>query len=356
MILTNFKNQRVVVTGHTGFKGSWLTLFLRLAGAKIMGISLKPNTKPSLFKAINLSKDINNNYLNILNKKKLENKILSFKPDFIFHLAAQPLITDAYEKSFFTWETNLIGTINILEIIKKLKKSCTCVMITSDKCYENIEKRSGYKETDRIGGIDPYSASKASAEIAIKSYFESFIVKTNHRIASARAGNVIGGGDWNYGRIIPDCMNALKEKKTVIIRNSQSTRPWQHVMEVVYGYLRLATILKRDVNFNGESFNFGPSNKKVYRVKNILNEIKKEWKNFNWSGDNKSKTMSETNLLVLNCSKAKKLLNWEPQMTFKKTIELTLDWYKIFYEKNKNKSNIRSYTEKQILNYCKLLK
>ena len=356
MIINKFKNKKVLITGHTGFKGSWLTLFLKLAGAKIMGISLKPITKPSFFKAINLSKGIRNNYLNILNRKKLENKIISFKPDFIFHLAAQPLITEAYTKSFLTWETNLIGTINILEIIKKLKKSCTCVLITSDKCYENIEKRSGYRETDRIGGSDPYSASKAAAEIAIKSYFQSFLIKSNHRIATARAGNVVGGGDWNYGRIIPDCMFALNKKRSVIIRNPNSSRPWQHVVEIVYGYLKLAILLKENIKLNGQSFNFGPSGKKIHKVNNILQEIKREWKDFEWSGDKKQKTMNETNLLVLNCDKSKKILNWGLKMTFKKTIKLTIDWYKAFYEKGKKKKNIRSLTEKQILDYCKLVK
>lgn len=355
MLIKKFKNKKVLITGHTGFKGAWLTLFLKIIGAKIMGISLRPQTKPSFFQIAKLDRDINNNFLNILNKEKLKKKIISFQPEFIFHLAAQPLITTASKRPYLTWKTNLLGTINILEIIRDLKKSCTCVFITSDKCYENLEKRSGYKETDRIGGSDPYSASKASAEIAIKSYFDSFLKKTNHLIVTARAGNVVGGGDWNYGRIIPDCMMAINKKKKVSIRNLNSHRPWQHVLEIVYGYLKLAILLKEKKHLNGESFNFGPSQKKIYKVMDILQEIKKVWNNFSWDKNNHRKIIKETNLLVLNCEKSKKILKWKPLLTFEKTIQLTLDWYKVYYEKRK-KSNIRKYSEKQILAYCKLLK
>lgn len=356
MLLSKYKNKNVVVTGHTGFKGTWLTLFLKILGANVMGISLKPSTKPSLFNDIGLKKDIKNNYLNILNKNKLEKKILFFKPDFIFHLAAQPLITKAYKKPFLTWRTNLIGTINILETILKLKKSCMCVIITSDKCYENVEKRSGYKETDRLGGFDPYSGSKASAEIAIASYYQSFISKTNHRLVTARAGNVVGGGDWNYGRIIPDCMFALRKKKNVIIRNENASRPWQHVLEIIYGYLKLAIILKKNKYLNGQSFNFGPSNKKIYKVKSILDEIRKEWKDFNWINSKKNKTISETKLLVLNCDKSKKILKWTLKLSFKETIYKTISWYKFFYNKNVDKKKLRAFTRKQVLDYYRLIK
>ena len=356
MFLNKFKNKKVIITGHTGFKGAWLTLFLKILNAEIMGISLRPNTKPSLFEATNLSKKIDNNFFDILQKKKLEKKILSFKPDFIFHLAAQPLVTKAYKNPFLTWQTNLIGTINILESIRKLKKSCTCIIITSDKCYENVEKRAGYLETDRLGGSDPYSASKASAEIAINSYYKSFLINTNHRIATARAGNVVGGGDWNSGRIIPDCIFALNKKKSVVIRNSNSSRPWQHVLEIVYGYMKLALLLNKNKKLNGQSFNFGPSNTKIFKVIDILKEIKNEWKSFRWLNIDDRKNISETKMLVLNCNKSKKFLRWGLRINFKKTIKLTLEWYKVYYSSKANQKKIIDITEKQIRDYCKIIK
>ena len=356
MFLNKFKNKKVIITGHTGFKGAWLTHFLKILNAEIMGISLRPNTKPSLFEATNLSKKIDNNFFDILQKKKLEKKILLFKPDFIFHLAAQPLVTKAYKNPFLTWQTNLIGTINILESIRKLKKSCTCIIITSDKCYENVEKRAGYKETDRLGGSDPYSASKASAEIAINSYYKSFLINTNHRIATARAGNVVGGGDWNSGRIIPDCIDALNKNKSVVIRNSNSSRPWQHVLEIVYGYMKLALLLNKNKKLNGQSFNFGPSNTKIFKVIDILKEIKNEWKSFQWLNIDDRKNIRETKMLVLNCNKSKKILKWNLRINFKKTIKLTLEWYKAYYSSKRSQKKIIDITEKQILDYCKIIK
>ena len=356
MFLNKFKNKKVIITGHTGFKGAWLTHFLKILNAEIMGISLRPNTKPSLFEATNLSKKIDNNFFDILQKKKLEKKILLFKPDFIFHLAAQPLVTKAYKNPFLTWQTNLIGTINILESIRKLKKSCTCIIITSDKCYENVEKRAGYKETDRLGGSDPYSASKASAEIAINSYYKSFLINTNHRIATARAGNVVGGGDWNSGRIIPDCIDALNKNKSVVIRNSNSSRPWQHVLEIVYGYMKLALLLNKNKKLNGQSFNFGPSNTKIFKVIDILKEIKNEWKSFQWLNIDDRKNIRETKMLVLNCNKSKKILKWNLRINFKKTIKLTLEWYKAYYSSKTSQKKIIDITEKQRLDYCKIIK
>ena len=192
-----FKNKKVIITGHTGFKGAWLSYYLHLLGSKVMGISLKPSTKPSLFEILELKKKINSNFINVLDKKKVEKKIKEFKPDIIFHLAAQALIKKSYDAPLETWKTNLLGTIHILEAIRKQKKKCLCVIITSDKCYKNLEKIKGYKEDDVLGGIDPYSASKAATEIAFKSYFFSFLKNTSHRFVTARAGNVIGGGDWS---------------------------------------------------------------------------------------------------------------------------------------------------------------
>ena len=347
-----FKNKKVLVTGHTGFKGAWLSFYLYLLGSKVMGISLKPTTKPSLFYILGLKNKINSNFINILNKKKVEKKILKFKPDIIFHLAAQALINESYINPLQTWNTNLIGSIHILEIIKNLKKKCSCVMITSDKCYKNLEKKSGYKESDVLGGDDPYSASKAATELAFKSYFKSFIKNTNHRIATARAGNVIGGGDWSMNRIIPDCVKYMVNNKKVKIRNPKASRPWQHVLEILNGYLKLAKRLSLDKKINGQSFNFGPKNSEIVPVENILEYIKDNWDGFDWKRS-ENIIKNETKMLVLNTKKAEKILNWKTRLNVKAATILTIEWYKKFY---KDKKKIINFTRKQIFNYHKRIK
>ena len=225
-----FKNKKIIITGHTGFKGSWLTLSLKNLGAKILGISSNIPTKPSNFIVSKINRDSNNVKLNIKDGKKINRVIKKYKPDFIFHLAAQSLVSTSYKNPRNTWETNLLGTLNILESVKNLKKKTTVIIITSDKAYKNVEKKSGYKETDILAGVDPYSASKSSAELVIQSYFNSFLLKNNNvDLGIARAGNVIGGGDWSEDRLIPDCVRSWSRKKKVLIRNPKSTRPWQHV-------------------------------------------------------------------------------------------------------------------------------
>ena len=259
-----FKNKKVLITGHTGFKGAWLTIWLKMLGAKVMGISKDIPSKPSHYQEIKISKKITDLRFDIRNFDKLKKNIVRFKPDFLFHLAAQSLVNISYKDSLLTWQTNLIGTINVLESIKFLKKKCVCVIVTSDKCYRNYETKKGYKETDELGGHDPYSASKGAAEIAIRSYIKSFYHDPNkYRISTARAGNVIGGGDWNLGRLIPDCVISAQSKKITKIRNQNSTRPWQHVIELIYGYLKLSVELKKNKSLHGESFNFGPNKQKI---------------------------------------------------------------------------------------------
>ncbi len=355
MISKHFKNKKVIITGHTGFKGAWLTMVLYTLGAKIMGISLKPNTKPSLFEILGIKNKVKNNFTDITNKKLLEKQIVNFKPDYLFHLAAQPLINISYERPYLTWQSNLIGTINVIEAILKLKKKCVCVLVTSDKCYENNEKISGYIETDRLGGIDPYSASKAAAEISFNSYFNSYLKNSKHRIATARAGNVIGGGDWNYGRIIPDCISMAEANKKVKIRNINSSRPWQHVIEIVFGYLNLAICLKKNKKINGESFNFGPKKNKIIKVFEILKKIKKTWPKFEWDALKMSNLKNETNLLVLNCHKSEKYLKWKLRLNFSKTLNMTLEWYKFYFQNKKNRKKITSFTIKQIKEYLNKL-
>ncbi len=347
-----FKNKKILVTGHTGFKGAWLSYYLYLLGSNVMGISLKPSTKPSLFEMLNLKKKIKSNFINILDKDKIEIKVKNFKPDIIFHLAAQAIIKKSYDFPVETWQTNLIGTINLLEAIRKQKKSCVCIIITSDKCYQNLEKIKGYKEDDILGGIDPYSASKAATEIAFKSYFCSFFKDTKHRMVTARAGNVIGGGDWSLNRIIPDCARSRLTNKKVKIRNPKATRPWQHVIEILNGYLKLAKKLSLNKKINGQSFNFGPRSSEIVSVKNILNIIKDNWPGFDWIkiGNN---IKNETDLLVLNTNKANKVLKWKTRLKVTDAVKLTIQWYKEFYQKSSNYVLMTKLTKEQIIKYHK---
>ena len=267
-----FKNKKILITGHTGFKGAWLTLYLLNLGGKILGISKDIPSNPSLFKILSLKKKIKHSKIDIRELKKLREIFLRFNPDFVFHLAAQALVRKSYKYPLNTWSSNLNGTINLLECIRLQKKKSTVIMITSDKAYKNMETTKGYKELDQLGGIDPYGASKSAADIAIKSYIESFFkTKLNNKyIAIARAGNVIGGGDWSDDRLFPDSIKKWLKGKKVIIRSPNSTRPWQNVLDVIRGYSILAAKLSQNKKLHGQAFNFGPRSKN-YKVIEILN-------------------------------------------------------------------------------------
>jgi len=351
-----FKNSRVIVTGHTGFKGSWLTAWLKQLGANVMGISLDPPTYPSHFEASKINLNIKDVRLDIRDEAKLEKKITSFKPNFVFHLAAQSLVGLSYKNPTTTWQTNVLGTLNIMESLRKLKNVCNVVIITSDKCYFNREIHYGYKETDILGGKDPYSGSKASAELLVKSYISSFFSsnKTKIRIATARAGNVIGGGDWANNRIIPDCVRSWSKNRKAELRNPSATRPWQHVLEAVGGYLCLATNLKFSKKLHGEAFNFGPNLSREYSVLELVKTMGVYWKNISWNVMPKSrKKFYESELLRLNCNKAKKILKWKNILRFSETVEMVSSWYRSYYG---NSKNIDKITKKQIKEYEKLLK
>ena len=256
-----FKNKTVIVTGHTGFKGSWLTLILIHLGAKVIGISNNIPTKPSFFQSLKLNKKIKDLRADIRDLTKVKKILKKYQPDYIFHLAAQSLVKRSFREPSNTFTTNIVGTLNILESLRSLKKKCVSVIITSDKSYKNFEIQRGYIEDDILGGEDPYSASKGSAELVIQSYCKSFFNKDKKRIGVARAGNVIGGGDWSKDRLVPDCVKSWSKNKKAILRNPSSTRPWQHVLEAVFGYLTLSIKLKKNIKLHGEAFNFGPNNK-----------------------------------------------------------------------------------------------
>ena len=283
-MISLFKNKTVLVTGHTGFKGSWLTSWLVLLGAKVIGLSIDIPTNPSFFKATGLKYKIKHKKVDIRNLKILKENFKKYKPDYVFHLAAQALVKKSYLNPIYTWTSNTIGTLNVLESLRHVNKKCIAVFITSDKSYKNLEIKRGYKENDMLGGKDPYSASKASAELVIQSYVSSFfpLKKTKVLIGIARAGNVIGGGDWSENRLIPDCVKAWSKNKKVLIRNPNSTRPWQHVLEAIWGYLLLAAKLKKNKKFHGQAFNFGPNYNANHNVISLVKLIKKHWENTSW--------------------------------------------------------------------------
>ena len=346
-----FNKKKIIITGHTGFKGSWLTLWLLSLGAKVTGISNEIATSPSHYKLLNIKKKINDKRLDLSNYNNLKKIILNEKPDFVFHLAAQALVKKSFSKSKETYMSNTIGTLNILESLKLLKKKCTVILITSDKVYKNFELKRGYLENDLLGGTDPYSASKAAAEIVIQSYINSFFSQKNNNkfIGIARAGNVIGGGDWSENRLIPDCIKSCVNNKKVLIRNPNSTRPWQHVLEALYGYLILANKLTKNKKLHGEAFNFGPSKYNNFKVLSVIKLMSKDWKQIKWIIQKTRKSLHhESKLLKLNSNKSHILLKWKCVLSFKETISLVSDWYREFYHNNKilSLSQIKYYEKK----------
>lgn len=348
-----FKNKKVLITGNTGFKGSWLTIWLSQLGADVYGLSKDIPTKPSLYKEAGIESKITHFEKNILDKDEFEKIVTEIKPNFIFHLAAQAIVSEAYKNPVDTIATNVIGTVNLLDILRKSDFDCSVVLITSDKCYHNVEWAWGYKETDRLGGKDVYSSSKAAAEILINSYFESFFKSQNNKIkiATARAGNVIGGGDWAANRIVPDCVKAWAQNKTVEIRSPMATRPWQHVLEPLSGYLLLAEKLYNNNQLAGESINFGPLSSISVTVENLIKDLSKNW---NFTEENKAYKITdnikfnEAGLLKLNCDKALMYLKWLPTLNYEQTVQFTGGWYSHFY---KNIDNIYDFTISQILKY-----
>lgn len=349
-LLSIYKNKKVLITGATGFKGAWLSLWIHLLGAKTFAIGYSPNKNKNLFYSLNLKKKIKLNILDIRNKKKLSNYINKIKPEFIFHLAAQPLILESYKEPYKTYEINTFGTLNILEISRTSKFVKSLICVTSDKCYESNFSTKGFKESDRLGGVDPYSGSKAAAEIIIKTYIESFQKEKNSLgIASARAGNVMGGGDQSPNRLIPDIVNSLNNKKKIVLRNPNFNRPWQHVLDPLYGYLILAAKLYRNPKKYSGPWNFGTEKNTVTSVIKIVKYAIKSWGH----GElliNKEKKLYEQTNLQLNIDKSKKILKWKPKYKIRDSIKLTIEWYKKVLSKDIAAEEI---TKKQIRDYTK---
>lgn len=353
-----FDGKKVIVTGNTGFKGSWLTIWLTMLGAKVTGISKDVPTEPSLFNNLGLSEKIDHHFANICDGAQMKKIIGDIQPDFLFHLAAQPIVSTSYDDPVDTFQTNVIGTANILEALRFVTSPCVAVMITSDKCYDNVEWVWGYREHDALGGKDPYSASKGAAELVIKTYFHSYFNKPDSpvKITAVRAGNVIGGGDWALNRIVPDCVRAWSDNKPVTIRSPNSTRPWQHVLEPLSGYLRAAQCLfQQQPGLHGEPFNFGPNADQNHTVLELLKAISTHWQfeeaNDHFSIENLHR-FHEAGLLKLNCDKALFHLQWKPVLEFPQTAEFTGSWYNAFY--NDKSRDMFSFTVQQIKEYVRL--
>ena len=350
-----YRNRRVLVTGHTGFKGSWLALWLKNLGAKVAGYSIDIPSTPSGFELLGLEQHVQHYVGDIRDISRLAQVIDEFKPDMVFHLAAQALVRRSYADPVTTFEINTMGMVNLLECIRTRPWISAAVLITSDKAYRNVEWCWGYRETDALGGNDPYSGSKSCADLVAQSYFHSYLKHTPTNIAITRAGNVIGGGDWSDDRIVPDSIRAWSQGESVSVRSPQATRPWQHVLEPLSGYLWLGTKLLQEVSgFDGESFNFGPDANVDQTVAELLDTMANNWPNAHWEIPKGFESGGhEAQLLKLSCDKALFHLNWQAIMKFSETVDFTVDWYRTWHERDQE---MGIYTVSQIEQYCQMAK
>jgi len=349
-----WNGKTVLITGHSGFKGSWLSLWLQKLNVNVIGYSKSIPTKPSLFELANIDEGMTSIFDDVRDYQKLKSIIKKYQPEVIFHMAAQSLVRESYKEPIETFSTNIMGTVNILESIRQIGKPCVVINVTSDKCYQNTNKIEPYTEEDPMGGYDPYSSSKGCSELITSAFRNSFfdISKSNQQkisVASVRAGNVIGGGDWSKDRLIPDVMKGFLKNEKIQIRNPDSIRPWQFVLEPLNGYLLLAEkLLNKKFEF-ASSWNFGPDENKTFSVKTILDKIRTKW-GLETFVEFKTSNIHEENNLVLNSDKAKKNLNWQPKVNIDLAIDWIVEWYKTYHE-NKD---IRKISENQIEKYLKL--
>lgn len=348
-----YKNKKVFLTGHTGFKGSWMLKVLSMVGAEVKGYALNPNTSDDLFNLIKGDQLCHSVIGDLRDRKRLISEILEFQPDFVFHLAAQPLVRLSYEIPSETFEINAIGTANVLDGIRSLAKKCNVILITTDKVYQNNEWVHPYRESDRLGGFDPYSASKACTELVIDSYKNSFFNPKNYSIhqkslAIGRAGNVIGGGDWSKDRLVPDIARALSKNEVIKIRNPKSVRPWQHVLEPVVAYLFLGMKIEENPIEYGQAYNFGPYAEDAIPVEDMLNLSINAWGNGSYLLDDIEGHPHEAGLLKLDISKAIAHLNWKPKLNAAVAVKTTINWYREF---TINPLEMNDFTARQIMTY-----
>ena len=352
-----YQNKKVLITGHTGFKGSWLAIWLKELGADVVGYSLDPPSEPNNFEATGLREKITHIHGDIRDLDRLIEIFKKYQPEFIFHLAAQPLVLLSYDEPKLTFDTNIGGTVNVFEAVRKTPSIKVLVNVTSDKCYENREWVRGYRENDPMGGHDPYSASKGCAEIVFSAYLKSFFSQSatqsrNIGAASVRAGNVIGGGDWGANRLVPDCIRALSSRHKIGIRNPHAIRPWQHVLEPIGGYLLLGAALWEDPQKYSGAWNFGPDDSSHLTVSEMADRLIKYWGDGSWNDLSDPKALHEAKLLKLNCDKAHAELCWHSTLTIDECLQITAEWYKKFYTGNRKEGmyplcvgQIRKYEE-----------
>ena len=332
MMFSNvYKNRRILVTGHTGFKGSWLVLWLQMLGAKVTGISLPPETSPNHWDMLGL--DVESFHIDIRDEDLVRRKIVELKPEMVFHLAAQPLVRRSYRQPLETWATNVMGTANVLDACRQVEELAALVVVTTDKCYENKEWVWGYREIDSLGGHDPYSASKGGSELVAASYRSSFFnTPSSPLLASARAGNVIGGGDWSEDRLIPDLVRSVEAGKSLEIRSPNATRPWQHVLECLSGYLMLGQQLLGGNKPYADAWNFGPDREGNRQVKQVLAALKADWPTVEWHCCDTPQP-HEAQLLHLDSGKAREKLFWRPVWTFDEGVAATAEWYRAWLDR-----------------------
>ena len=353
MFANAFQGRTVWLSGHTGFKGAWLACWLTQLGARVHGFAQPPATTPSVFEQLGLANEIGHEIADVRDAAAVKKSILRVQPDFVFHLAAQAIVRYSYDHPLETYATNVMGTAHVLEALRSLEKPCAAVIVTTDKCYENREMDYAYAEEDHLGGHDPYSSSKGAAEIVTSAYRRSFFGKSPVRIASARAGNVIGGGDWALDRIVPDSIRALQRGAAIPVRNPHATRPWQHVLEPLSGYLWLATTLAQPELVSAEAkdiltaFNFGPEKEANRNVGDLVGEILKSWPG-RWEDKSDPHAHHEAKLLMLSTARAKRVLHWQPTWNFETAIARTVEWYRGV---NESAAAAESLTLRQIADY-----
>ncbi len=340
MFSHTYKGKKVLITGHTGFKGAWLCIWLNILGADLYGISKDIPSNPSLFDVLSMENLLSHKLGDLRDLSRLSALIHKLKPDFIFHLAAQTLVGISYEDPIETFSSNVMGSCNLLEALRISNHPCTLIIVSSDKAYENVAWTWGYRENDPLGGKDPYSASKSAMELIVRSYYHSFFSQPQSqlRIGIVRAGNVIGGGDWAIDRLVPDCVRAWSKGESVLLRHPQATRPWQHVLEPLSGYLQLGAMLSTDSSLNGEAFNFGPFTEQNYSVLELLQAMAMYWdapKDQEFFQLQQQTSYQEAELLKVNCDKALHRLGWRPCWNFQQTAELTSQWYQHYYQQGR---------------------
>ncbi len=348
-----YSGKKIFLTGHTGFKGAWLLKILHLIGAEVMGYALAPKKENDLYNLIDGDKICDSQIADLRDKETLNRSLISFQPDFVFHLAAQPLVRLSYEIPAETFEVNVIGTANVIDAVKQLEKQCQVILITTDKVYQNNEWVYPYRETDRLGGYDPYSASKACTELLISSYRNSFFHPSLYSyhmksLSVGRAGNVIGGGDWSVDRLVPDIIQSISREENVVIRNPNAVRPWQHVLEPIVGYLVLGMNLFKNPTAFSSAYNFGPHFDDTFSVLDMTKLVIKIWGKGGYCIESNPNAPHEANLLKLDINKSLQELAWKPRMTASKAIAATVAWYHTYFFKP---DSINRFTENQIVEY-----